>query len=267
VKPEQSSKDSASVVTGPEVDAELEYENTILSMSVSLSSAGLQKENLNIVPMLYERLPLQCNQCAQRFPAGQAGKKRMGEHLDQHFRQNRKANQGTGQGRCRSWFVGVDDWVHDGHESGTGKGKGRADAPKAAAAAAAEREAKLRASFVIVPPGEEAQPKVCPICKEVLKAEFIEEDEEWVWKNATNIKNTIYHATCHADALLPRIAARLKDKTGRSRSATPESSRTPQPGGSPRTSGVKRKAEEDGINVKLESPESTPPQKKQAISS
>lgn len=25
----------------------------------------------------------------------------------------------------------------------------------------------------------------CPICKETLKSEFLEDDEEWVWKNAT----------------------------------------------------------------------------------
>ena len=24
----------------------------------------------------------------------------------------------------------------------------------------------------------------CPICKETLKAEFLEDDEEWVWRNA-----------------------------------------------------------------------------------
>ena len=24
----------------------------------------------------------------------------------------------------------------------------------------------------------------CPICKETLKSEFLEDDEDWVWKNA-----------------------------------------------------------------------------------
>ena len=38
--------------------------------------------------------------------------------------------------------------------------------------------------YVVVPPGDEAQAVSCPICKETLKAEFLEDDEEWVWRNA-----------------------------------------------------------------------------------
>src|ERR1700733_8169379 len=70
------------------------------------------------------------------------------------------------------------------------KGKGRADGhrrlnPKAAATAeVAKREAELRALYVVVPPGDEAKPISCPICKETLKSEFLEDDEDWVWKNA-----------------------------------------------------------------------------------
>lgn len=48
----------------------------------------------------------------------------------------------------------------------------------------AKHEAQLRAQFVVVPPGAEARVISCPICKETLKSEFLEEDEEWVWRNA-----------------------------------------------------------------------------------
>lgn len=71
------------------------------------------------------------------------------------------------------------------------KGKGSADAfgsrhsKNAAAAEIAKRDSDLRAQYVIVPPGDEAQTISCPICKETLKSEFLEDDEEWVWKNAT----------------------------------------------------------------------------------
>jgi hypothetical protein len=70
------------------------------------------------------------------------------------------------------------------------KGKGAVDGyrrlnPKAAAAAeVAKRDAELRAQYVVVPPGDEAKTISCPICKEVLKSEFLEDDEDWVWKNA-----------------------------------------------------------------------------------
>ena len=48
-----------------------------------------------------------------------------------------------------------------------------------AAAEAAKRDLELRAMFVVVPPGDEAKSISCPICKEPLKSEFMEDDEEW----------------------------------------------------------------------------------------
>ena len=32
----------------------------------------------------------------------------MDDHLDMHFRQNRKANQNIGRGHSRSWFIGIE---------------------------------------------------------------------------------------------------------------------------------------------------------------
>lgn len=32
----------------------------------------------------------------------------MQEHLDMHFRQNRKASQSAGRGHSRSWFLGAE---------------------------------------------------------------------------------------------------------------------------------------------------------------
>jgi pre-mRNA cleavage complex 2 protein Pcf11 len=80
------------------------------------------------------------------------------------------------------------DWVHD--VSVDVKGKGRAEgvrpinAKAAAAAEVAKRDADLRAQFIVVPPGEEAKPVACPICKESFKSEWVEDVEDWVWRNA-----------------------------------------------------------------------------------
>lgn len=43
-----------------------------------------------------------------RFSDDPAGKKRMEDHLDMHFRQNRKASQTVGRGHSRSWFVSLE---------------------------------------------------------------------------------------------------------------------------------------------------------------
>lgn len=254
---------------------EMEYEHNLLSINITLTSSDVAKSRTGIISYLYERMPVQCKQCAIRFPDGSVGKKRMEDHLDMHFRQNRKASENIGRGHSRSWFVGIKDWTSD--SSSALKGKGRADA-KLSAEAEAE-EAKLRASYVVVPPGDEAKSVQCPICKETLKCEFLEDDEDWAWKNAIRFQGRIYHATCHAEtATATSLASRLRHEAAaeHSRSGTPELSgnrntstgvlnyqlkRSPSPSSWAR---AKRKAE-DTDDIKSEYSE-TPPLKKQSIS-
>ncbi|KAF8592392.1 hypothetical protein K439DRAFT_1503404 [Ramaria rubella] len=271
-----------------EREADKEYERSIMSLSISLTTSDMAKQRSGIVPFLYERMPLQCKQCAIRYPEGQVGKKQMEDHLDMHFRQNRKASQSVGRGHSRSWFVGADDWVDD--VAVDAKGKRRTDgssAKVAAAAAAAEEEAKLRESYVVVPAGDEAKSIQCPICKETLKSEFLEDDEDWVWKNAIRVQGRIYHATCHAETSTANsLASRLRHEAAvaeRSRSGTPdvvgvgstplrtsavtslknEVKRSQSP--ETRLIGTKRKVEDVNDSAKVEDDE-TPPSKRVALS-
>ncbi|CAL1700836.1 unnamed protein product [Somion occarium] len=163
-------------------DVSRDYRRAILSTKIQLNSADITRQRPPIVRFLYDMLSSQCKQCGIRFSDSSLGKKRMEDHLDMHFRQNRKTTQGAGRGHSRGWFIGAEDWIHDG--SVDLKGKGRADglvnAKAIAAAEAAKADAELRAMYVVVPPGDEAQSMSCPICKEPLKAEFLEDDEESV---------------------------------------------------------------------------------------
>ncbi|KAI0952130.1 hypothetical protein AcV7_008030 [Taiwanofungus camphoratus] len=257
----------------PVRDASRQYRKAILAQKVKLTSADITKRRPDIIQFLYQQLPVQCKQCGIRFPDGHKGKKKMEDHLDMHFRQNRKASQAVGRGHSRSWFIGVEDWIQDG--SVNLKGKGRAggfrlvNSSAAVAAEAAKREAELRALYVVVPPGDEAKPISCPICKEPLKSEFLEDDEEWVWRNAVKKDDKIFHATCHAEAMASKttLAVRLRNEvSSRSRSLTPEkqSLRVSPPKallplhGEPRklksssppsTVGTKRKAEDDATSL------------------
>lgn len=53
-------------------------------------------------------MPVQCKQCGLRFSDTAQAKRAMQEHLDTHFRQNRKASQSVGRGHSRSWFLGAE---------------------------------------------------------------------------------------------------------------------------------------------------------------
>ncbi|KAJ8475302.1 hypothetical protein ONZ51_g6652 [Trametes cubensis] len=265
---------TAKVEEKPQVDPESEhdasrsYRKSILSYKIKLTSADITRQQPPIVDFLYNTLPTQCKQCGVRFPGSARAKKQFEEHLDMHFRQNRKASQAVGRGHSRSWFVSLEDWIHG--DAVDVKGKGRADgrpvgSKAAAAEEAAKREAELRAMHVVVPPGDEAKPISCPICKELLKSEFLEDDEEWVWRNAIKKDDRIYHATCHAEATASKsnLAVRLRnDVSSRSRSRTPEALTPPKShatlSGEARTSespspnklaGMKRKAEDEAARM------------------
>jgi pre-mRNA cleavage complex 2 protein Pcf11 len=60
-----------------------------------------------------------------------------------------------------------------------------------AAAAAQEKEKRLKDAYVVIPLGDEAKTVTCPICKEVLSPEFLEEEEEWVYKNAIDMNGKV----------------------------------------------------------------------------
>lgn len=278
-----------SKIVDPKHDVFRAYRNSILTEVVSLSNFESAKSSC-IVELLYDSQSLQCKQCGLRFHDTTLGKRNHNDHLDMHFRQNRKASEDSGRGHSRSWFIGVDDWIHEGEgkEGGSSHQPGRRTTKAAAVADNAKVEADLRAQYVIVPPGDEAQVVSCPICKETLKSEFLEDDEEWVWKNATRKDDRIYHATCYAEAVASTssLAARLRiEKAHGSRSATPEvhpmagiqsgTRMTPPPDlrispslpptPDSKIAGTKRKAENSDSNIPEEA-SGTPPAKKVALS-
>ncbi|TFK29396.1 hypothetical protein FA15DRAFT_664345 [Coprinopsis marcescibilis] len=245
-----------------------EYKSDLLGQVSRLTSADILRTKPSLANFVYNRLPSQCKQCGLRFADTAYGKKKMEQHLDMHFKQNRQGSQNIGRGHCRTWFVGVEDWIRTG--SNEDKGKARANPSLVTSAnAPVKSEKELRSQFVVVPAGDEAKNVSCPICKESMKTEFLEDDEEWVWRNAVVKDDKIYHATCHAEALSSTsgIAARLRnDILASSRGATPDAftltpprkSESPSP--DPAQQGIKRKVEstDDGTG--------TPPTKKQALS-
>ena len=86
------------------------------------------------------------------------------------------------------------DWVSEPLIDIKGKGRETSDTKTSDVSLSGEagkRDAALRASVVVVPPGDEAKTISCPVCKEVLKSEFQEDEEEWVWRNAVQIKDKV----------------------------------------------------------------------------
>lgn len=164
--------------------------------SFRLESKDLQIERPGAVELLYSELPLQCKQCGFRYPATPEGQDRMDAHLDSHFRQNRRTKERVKRGLSRSWFVTEEEWI-----SGSG---GETTSHQAPAflneQAPADVSTENPDEYMVVKPNEDSQ-KACSICGERFIEIWNDDEEEWMYKNAVLVNETIYHASCHADAI------------------------------------------------------------------
>ncbi|KAI6044631.1 hypothetical protein EDC04DRAFT_2936257 [Pisolithus marmoratus] len=138
-------------------DASHSYRKAVLSEKVKLTMADI----LGWVILSWCLLPMQCKQCGLRFSDDLCGKKQMDDHLDMHLRQNSGVRQNVGCRHSRCWFISLE-------MSRIGPGK---------------RDAELHAQFVVVLSGDKAKSIYCLICKEIMKSKFLEDDEDWVWRD------------------------------------------------------------------------------------
>ncbi|KAG2219580.1 hypothetical protein INT45_002538 [Circinella minor] len=207
-----------------------------------LESKDLQIVRSGAIELLYSGLPLQCKQCGFRYPKTSEGQSKMDAHLDSHFRQNRRMKERVKRGLSRSWFVTEEEWV-----SGSGGELTSHQAPAfllndntttdvnmgspAAAGSGGDMDTINPETHMVVMPNDEDR-KPCPICGERFIDFWNDDEEEWMYKNAVMVDNTIYHATCHADAV------KSGTLVGSSEQEDTEMKESIQ--------GVKRKAEEDG---------------------
>lgn len=94
-------------------------------------------------------------------------------------------------------------WVNDIAEAFTGvrdedidagpSTSGMAPRPSASALAQQRLNEELVKKWVVVPAEEKAGggKRRCPICKEEFVDEFVQDEEEWVWRNCVKVKNSV----------------------------------------------------------------------------
>ncbi|CDH54150.1 mrna cleavage factor complex component [Lichtheimia corymbifera JMRC:FSU:9682] len=181
---------------------------------IRLESKDLQIARPGAVEVLYSGLPLQCKQCGFRYPKTEQGQSKMDAHLDSHFRQNRRMKERVKRGLSRSWFVTEDEWISGAggelasHQaptfltdstSGSGNAHQHGNVGGSPSAQAGSETIGPDSQMVVMP--DENNRKPCPICGERFVDFWNDDEEEWMYKNAVLVDNTIYHATCHADAV------------------------------------------------------------------
>lgn len=118
-----------------------------------------------------------CPTCALRFKLEAAYK----EHLDWHFKQNKRENSRSRFAQSRAWFATVADW----HAGGSGESSVAEVVPfEQATSGEGGGETALDAARARRVPAGEEKPKSCSVCTDELAKVWDDNEQEWMYDNA-----------------------------------------------------------------------------------
>ncbi|XP_044747755.1 uncharacterized protein LOC123308987 isoform X2 [Coccinella septempunctata] len=146
---------------------------------------------------LYEKLyvGMQCSSCGMRFPPEQS--LYYSQHLDWHFRQNRKGKKNARVASSRKWYYSLSDWTkYEEIEDLDEREKNFFDQQQQAENTAEEAAEETELPSVTADP--ELQ-DICDVCGDKFEIFFHEDKEEWHMKNAVRDEDKIYHPICYEE--------------------------------------------------------------------
>ncbi|KAL2066454.1 hypothetical protein VTL71DRAFT_2525 [Oculimacula yallundae] len=196
----------------------------VIPNDVVLKANSLKIPRPHLISSLYEGLGVPCTQCGRRFQSDPEGKKKKSAHMDWHFHVRQRMDEAEARGQHRSWYVDELDWIKSREVEGESGAISSEPSQNTTSAAVSTKQ-----QYLPVPDDPALANSICPICQEKFEMKWLDEAQEFVWMDATNVGGRIYHASCYAEA--------AKDVTTQIKRGTPE------------PAGVlgKRKAEDDGM--------------------
>ncbi|KAL3880688.1 hypothetical protein ACJMK2_032908 [Sinanodonta woodiana] len=171
-----------------------------------LNMAKLKICHKGVINQLYSGI--QCSSCGTRFTLDDTDKYR--EHLDWHFRQNKRDKEEYKVIRCQKWFYGMHDWtqyeeIGDTEEIARSSIFEQMMAPNPAPTAPAQMPFTLikvpeGTSFIRCPRATgEDKDDLCDTCHEPFEQYWDEDQEEWHLRDALRINEKTYHPICYED--------------------------------------------------------------------
>ncbi|KAI8802645.1 hypothetical protein BJ742DRAFT_832196 [Cladochytrium replicatum] len=209
---------------------------------ISLANEGVNQKVKGLVAFLYENLEIQCAQCGARYARTEIGKARNSEHLDWHFRQNKRVKEKDKRAMSREWYLAEEAWVTELETDFLVKSSHAPSSFFETKEKVAEKPVEEESHDV---PTDGLQNASCGICNEVLKTFFDEEQEEWMFRNAVRVNNKLYHYTCHRDHQSPPDAVANRSPPGLK---PPTSAASTPPISASSVGKRKREVEDDGAH-------------------
>ncbi|XP_067140443.1 pre-mRNA cleavage complex 2 protein Pcf11 [Centruroides vittatus] len=159
---------------------------------IEFTNESLKARYNGVITALYRGA--QCASCGLRFTEGQH--ERYSQHLDWHFRVNRREKDGAKKAFSRKWFYDVEDWIQfeeieDLEERARSFFELQAD----------EEQFQIADQTEIpsVPAADNEEKNSCVVCREHFEQFWVEEEEEWHLKYAIRVDDQPYHPLCYED--------------------------------------------------------------------
>ncbi|KAJ8927145.1 hypothetical protein NQ314_020418 [Rhamnusium bicolor] len=139
---------------------------------------------------------MQCSSCGMRFSP--EASLQYSQHLDWHFRQNRKGKRNIRVATSRRWYYSLSDWKnYEELEDLEEREKNYFDQQQQADNAGDEAEEEIE--IPSVPADPETTDECCNVCHDKFDQFFHEEKEEWHLRNAIRVDENTYHPVCYED--------------------------------------------------------------------
>ncbi|XP_058455421.1 uncharacterized protein LOC131432880 [Malaya genurostris] len=163
-------------------------------------SDTLKRRQTAIVAQLF--CGMQCSSCGVRFPPEQTMK--YSQHLDWHFRQNRRDRDSARKAHSRKWYYDVSDWIQyeeiedleereknwfETQQTEQTEFNGDGD----------QGNRNVDSPLPSCPAGSDEIDKRCHMCHDDFEQFYNEETEEWHLKNAIRVDENTYHPLCYED--------------------------------------------------------------------
>lgn len=141
---------------------------------------------------------MQCSSCGVRFPPESSVQ--YSQHLDWHFRQNRRGRNSARKALCRKWYYDVSDWKnYEEIEDIEEREKNWFESQQLQQTEGTGEDGEEEIEIPSVPADSNSQETCCEICHDKFEQFYNEEKEEWHLRMAIRVEDKTYHPLCHDD--------------------------------------------------------------------
>ena len=194
-----------------------------IAIDVQFTTASIRIPRPNLITTLFTARPNACNTCGRRFTSDDNGKETKARHLDWHFRTKTRMAEAEKRGVSRSWYIDERGWISS-KEYEDDAGPPDSNGTSVGLLSPTGGSKNKAQDFVRAPNDPVLKNLPCPIDQEKFEQFWSDELQEFIWKDAIQVGNRIYHASCYRQVMDDRAKAATPVGAGRGTSGdTPDS--------------------------------------------